>query len=468
MPAPHEDSARPLSAAPARAPVMDLLAQRMLFDAVLALVWRALGRYGFSDADRKDLAQDVAIAAFRRHLSYRAERGSPRQWLSGILRREVKRFLRMQNRQPWFAAGDELPDTPDATETPEDQVSRRDLAEHVFAMLPAEERRVVILVELDHLTLREVAERERIAPSTAYERHQRGMAALREAAARSQEHGLHAVLPIPLAMAMFGAAGGSGPPPELAERAWQRAVVELGLADPPPAEISSYPAEPFRRRRRRPPERPASRHGGWPTPPKLSAMGAVGLAGLIGGLMLGRCSVDRGATAMQVERPAMGCARGRADPDRRRAPGSRPAIAPPWRSPPRSPVGLRSPRRRCPKPRGDEQPLAHQGPAYSDALDAERALVRRGRHALVAGNVAGALDAFEEHALEFPGGQSVADREKLWSEACSYLRRERGDRDVDDAALQGKALKRAGSDGGPESPANPRFRWERTAQIRAA
>jgi RNA polymerase sigma factor (sigma-70 family) len=169
-------------AAATRPPVMDLLAQRMLFDAVLALVWRALGRYGFSDADRKDLAQDVAIAAFRRHLSYRAERGSPRQWLSGILRREVKRFLRLRNRQPWFATGDELPDTADGTETPEDEVSRRDLAEHVFAMLPAEERRVVILVELDHLTLREVAERERISPSTAYERHQRGMAALREAA----------------------------------------------------------------------------------------------------------------------------------------------------------------------------------------------------------------------------------------------------------------------------------------------
>ena len=228
-------------------PVGELLAQRMLFNAVLAIVWKALDRHGFSDADRKDLAQDVAIAAFRRHLSYRAERGSPGQWLSGIVRREVKRFLRVQNRQPWFAAGDDLPDTPDGTATPEDEVSRRDLAEHVFAMLPAAERRVVILVELDHLTFREVAERERISPSTAYERHQRGMAALRDAAARSKEHGLHAVFPFPIAAAaIFGAEGGSGPPPELEEQAWQRAVVELGLANLPelgPPESSPSPAE---------------------------------------------------------------------------------------------------------------------------------------------------------------------------------------------------------------------------------
>jgi RNA polymerase sigma factor (sigma-70 family) len=165
--------------APAGARIEALHAQRVLFNAVLAFAWKALGRYGLTDADRKDLAQDVAIAAFRRRMSYRAERGSPRQWLSGIARREVKRFLRVQHRQPWLAADDGLPDTPDGALTPEEELSRRDLIDHRLAMLAPEERRAVILVEIDDLTLREVGGRERISPSTAYERHRRGMAALR-------------------------------------------------------------------------------------------------------------------------------------------------------------------------------------------------------------------------------------------------------------------------------------------------
>jgi RNA polymerase sigma-70 factor (ECF subfamily) len=157
------------------------LAERRLFDAVRAVVWKALARHSISDADRKDLAQDVAIAAFRRRLSYRAERGSPRQWLSGIVRRELKRFLRVRRRQPWFAGGDELPDVPDRASTPEEDMSRRDLIDHALSRLLPEERRAVILVEIDELTLREVADRERISASTAYARHRRGMAALRNA-----------------------------------------------------------------------------------------------------------------------------------------------------------------------------------------------------------------------------------------------------------------------------------------------
>jgi RNA polymerase sigma factor (sigma-70 family) len=160
---------------PARAlrpPPSELLAQRMLFDAVLSVAWKALDRYGLSNADRWDLAQDVAIAAFRRRLSYCPERGNPRQWISGIVRREVKRFLRVQRRQPWrLVAGDRLPDMPDSALTPEEEVSRRDLINHRLARLVPEERRVVMLVEVDELTLREVADRERISASTAYERH---------------------------------------------------------------------------------------------------------------------------------------------------------------------------------------------------------------------------------------------------------------------------------------------------------
>jgi RNA polymerase sigma-70 factor (ECF subfamily) len=162
-----------------------LRAQRVLFDAVSAVVWRALRPHSLSHAERQDLAQDVAIVAYRRRLSYRAERGSPRQWLSGILRRELKRFLRTRRRQPWLAGGDELPEVPDRISTPEEDMSRHELIDHALSMLVPEERRAVTLVEIDDLTFREVADRERISASTAYERHRRGMAALRIVEARA-------------------------------------------------------------------------------------------------------------------------------------------------------------------------------------------------------------------------------------------------------------------------------------------
>jgi DNA-directed RNA polymerase specialized sigma24 family protein len=63
--------------------------------------------------------------------------------------------------------------------TPEDEMSRRDLIDHRLATLVPEERRAVILTEVDELTHREVADRERISASTVYARHRRGMAALR-------------------------------------------------------------------------------------------------------------------------------------------------------------------------------------------------------------------------------------------------------------------------------------------------
>jgi RNA polymerase sigma factor (sigma-70 family) len=168
-----------------RARTGDPLHGRMLFDAVLAIVRKALERHLLSDADREDLAQEVAVVAWRRHSTYRSDRGNPEQWLSGIVRREVKRFLRMERKQPWFAAGDDLR-VPAATSNPEDHLSQRDLAEHLLSMLAPGVARVVILVELHGLTFREAATREHISPSTAYEQYQRGMAALREAAERTE------------------------------------------------------------------------------------------------------------------------------------------------------------------------------------------------------------------------------------------------------------------------------------------
>jgi hypothetical protein len=201
----------------------------------------------------------------RRHASYRPSRGKPEQWLSGVIRLEVKRFLRAEHKHPWPTADDQLAELAVDAWTPEAEVSLRDLVERRLAMLPDEERRVVILVEIERLTFREAARREGISASTAFERHKRGMAALRDAASR-EDQAWSGVLVFPLVM------GSSDPSADFAEQAWQRAVLELGLHDLPEVE---------------PPD------GGVPARPMLGAMAAAGAACMLGGVILGRCMADR-------------------------------------------------------------------------------------------------------------------------------------------------------------------------------
>ena len=166
------------------------LAQRLLFRTLVALVWKALERSRLTLADRDDIAQNVALRAFLRRSTYRAERGNLEQWLSGIVRNEVRRFLRAQASQPAPGLGDAPVDPASEAPTPEETASLGDLADHVFAIVPAEERRVVILHDIEGHTLREVADIVGISPSTAHDRHQRGLTLLRAAAAEEKVHSL--------------------------------------------------------------------------------------------------------------------------------------------------------------------------------------------------------------------------------------------------------------------------------------
>jgi RNA polymerase sigma-70 factor (ECF subfamily) len=162
-------------------------AKARLFAAAWTLVWKLLDRFGLCSADRADLVQDVLIAAYRARAKYDPDRGSPQQWLSGIARREVKRFLRVRDRSAFIVARAELPDSPDGAPSPEDDVARTDPPDDLLFALPDAERRAVILVEIEGLTMRKAAEREGVSASTVYERHRKGMAALRCAVTRSRE-----------------------------------------------------------------------------------------------------------------------------------------------------------------------------------------------------------------------------------------------------------------------------------------
>src|SRR5262245_33280725 len=132
-----------------RALTDELLAQRIVFDAVWTFAWRALSRYGFTDADRKDIAQNVVFAAWRGRAGYRGDRGNPEQWLSTILRNEVRDFMRRQRKEPLAIDPESLLQTPSENRSPEESVSLRSIADLVFAILPEDERRAVIDIAIE-------------------------------------------------------------------------------------------------------------------------------------------------------------------------------------------------------------------------------------------------------------------------------------------------------------------------------
>ena len=406
-----------------RARIARTRAVRALHEAVHAFAWRALRRYRLSDADRKDVAQNVVIAAFQRRDAYRADRGAPGAWLWGLLRNEVRAFARGQRPE---LAGDEALDAASDAPTPEERVAVEELADHLLDLLPIDERRAVMLHEMFGLTFRDIAKLEGISPTQAHARHRAGREALRIAVARwkqAQEHRGIAFFPVTLASILDPHRGLSGPPPGVEESAWRSLVSQLGLGvDLDDPELSE--SEPPESGPRRCEARPATDGTGPPSRPRLGArfrwlrllgpVAGASLGGLVGGAALDRCS-DRGheqpapvtatATATLIESPQSAAAStAETSPAVASVSSTAAPPAPEPRPIPRRPAA----------PRDD-------GAVHRDA-DAERALVDRARSALASENLAGGLAALAEHAERFPQGRHAAARDRLWAQGCAQAR----------------------------------------------
>jgi RNA polymerase sigma-70 factor (ECF subfamily) len=380
------------------------LVQRLLFDAVWAFVWKALARYGLADADRKDVAQEVVIAAWRGRASYRHDRGNPEQWLSRVVRNKVCDFLAARGKDRLVVGFDQLADMPNEDQPLEERMSMRDVADLVFAVLPEDERRAVIAIAVEGRSLREVAEAEGVSASTVHARYERGIEKLRAALEGNDER--KAGLFLILFAGLFGPDGGSGPSREMLDEAWAHAVVELGLDRGPESEA---PASGSRQRA------PASA-GEVPDPPSqhrprglsakllrlLGPLGGAVIGGVIVALLMRGCAPD---PARAERLPAVVIAA----PTAIIAGPEASAIA--AVSTATAPTTTTSASARPPAPR------------YRDPFDPERALVDRVRIALVTGDVTSALALLAEHKQRFPEGQNAGTREVLWSQTCALARR---------------------------------------------
>lgn len=162
------DAAAPHSAGdPNRVDLEELYTQH--FD----VVWRNLRRLGVPEASLDDAMQDVFLVIHRRRNEFRGQ-SSMKTWIVGIVLRVAHDYRRSQRRHSarvaLYAEHHSL--LPRAA-CPAEQVELREAAAMVRGILEGfdeEERNVFVLVELEEMSLREVADATKMSLSTCQRR----------------------------------------------------------------------------------------------------------------------------------------------------------------------------------------------------------------------------------------------------------------------------------------------------------
>jgi RNA polymerase sigma-70 factor (ECF subfamily) len=143
-------------------------------------VWRVLRRAGLSRADADDATQQVFLVASRRREDL--AHGRERSFLYGTALRiaaNLRRGLSRRREATESAAPVAAAAAPLADEELERRRARA-LLDELLAQLPEELARVIVLTEIEGLTLAAIAELEAIPPGTAASRLRRARAAFRE------------------------------------------------------------------------------------------------------------------------------------------------------------------------------------------------------------------------------------------------------------------------------------------------
>jgi RNA polymerase sigma-70 factor (ECF subfamily) len=155
----------------APAPVRPAFAS--LYEEHFEFVYRTVRRLGVVESAAEDVAQEVFVCVHR-SLSAFEGRSSVRTWLFGIARNVAYRHRRTLSRRITTAADDALASAHDASApSAHDQAERTQAARVLDAILGAmddEKREAFVLVELEEMSMPEVAEALGINVNTAYTR----------------------------------------------------------------------------------------------------------------------------------------------------------------------------------------------------------------------------------------------------------------------------------------------------------
>lgn len=143
---------------------------RKLFAEFAPFVWRSLRRLGVPDADVDDMLQEVFLVVYQRLDDYE-ERDRARSWLYSICVRVASSQRRKLSRRRESVTS-ELPEQKLAAPQLQYVEDREALAfgERLLRLLPAEQREVFVLYEVEHLPMAQIAEALGCPLYTAYSR----------------------------------------------------------------------------------------------------------------------------------------------------------------------------------------------------------------------------------------------------------------------------------------------------------
>jgi len=145
----------PMEADTLEAPLRAIYAQHF------ALVWRSLRRLGVRDSELEDAVQDVFLVVFRRRHEFE-RRSSVRTWLYGIALRVAKDYRRASQRHERRVRALSVELGPGTHAPSPDEAAERKEACEAFSValsrLPDEARELIVLVELEQLSVKEAAE----------------------------------------------------------------------------------------------------------------------------------------------------------------------------------------------------------------------------------------------------------------------------------------------------------------------
>ncbi|MDF2696201.1 MAG: polymerase sigma factor RpoE [Labilithrix sp.] len=136
-----------------------------LFSTYMAFVWRSLRRLGVSEAELEDQTQEVFMIAHRRLSEWDGQH--PRAWLFAIARRCASAYRRRSHRRHERPC-ESLPEETDSRDPAMSVELGR--VRRAIAALEEDRRTVLVLRELEEMSMREVAEALQISVFTAYSR----------------------------------------------------------------------------------------------------------------------------------------------------------------------------------------------------------------------------------------------------------------------------------------------------------
>jgi RNA polymerase sigma-70 factor (ECF subfamily) len=155
-------------------PTLDRLpGEGLIFEQVFQehapFVWRAVRRLGVQRADVEDVCQEVFMIVHRRLVTFEG-RSTLRTWIYGICVRTVAEHRRRQRRRP-----EEVSDAPEPSVPPGqiDQIKRRQavaLLDAILDEIDDDKRAVLVLYEIEGMTMGDVAVAVGCPVQTAYAR----------------------------------------------------------------------------------------------------------------------------------------------------------------------------------------------------------------------------------------------------------------------------------------------------------